>query len=295
MKVFVSWSGSASRLVAEALHWWIPKVLQGVVPFISAKDIDKGSNWTVELARQLEEAQFGIICVTQENRNSPWLNYETGAITGSVESRVCPVLFELAKTEVDPPLAQLQLTSLDLEDIFLMMRSMNAVAGTNLSEHDLRDAVEIWWPKLEERLAVVPQGMTGVPASTPPEPEQPKVSDRELLEELLDLVRNLRRDVSPTRRQDGDPRRDEAGSTHLPRMSNYMTRLSREGLKIQEATSTSRLVIFTVTHVPEPLPGQAHNILSEIAREMKRQVIVEGTDGTEIEFDAHGYSLTPPF
>ena len=37
MKIFISWSGTTSRAVAEALHAWLPKVLQGVEPFLSAR------------------------------------------------------------------------------------------------------------------------------------------------------------------------------------------------------------------------------------------------------------------
>lgn len=123
MKVFISWSGARSRAVADALHWWFPMVLQNVVPFVSAKDIDKGSNWTVELARELETTQFGVVCLTRENLNSPWLHYEVGAITKSVASRVCPILFGVSKSDVGSPLNQLQLTDLDQEDILRRDRS----------------------------------------------------------------------------------------------------------------------------------------------------------------------------
>ena len=28
MKVFISWSGDRSKQLAEAIHWWLPKVLK---------------------------------------------------------------------------------------------------------------------------------------------------------------------------------------------------------------------------------------------------------------------------
>ncbi len=199
MKVFISWSGTTSRAVAEALHWWLPKVLQGIKPFVSAKDIDKGSNWTVELARELEETQFGVICVTPDNLGSPWLNYETGAITRSVESRVCPVLHGVRKGEVAPPLGQLQLTDFDKDDVLLMMASMNAVAGDLLSETDLADAVDMWWPRLEVRLNAITPATAAAPVLTVThEPDPPKSSQQEMLEQLLELVRRIERRVAPT-------------------------------------------------------------------------------------------------
>lgn len=125
MKVFISWSGVASRSLALALADWLPKVIQGLVPFVSAKDIDKGANWGIELARELADADFGIVCLTPDNLASPWLNYEAGAITTSVSSRVCPILLGVDKSEAKPPISQLQMTSIEVGEFVLLMQSIN--------------------------------------------------------------------------------------------------------------------------------------------------------------------------
>jgi hypothetical protein len=192
MKVFISWSGTSSRLIAEAFSDWLPKVIQGIDPFVSAKDIDKGANWTVELSRELETAEFGIICLAPDNLLSPWLNYEAGAITRSVDSRVCPVLFGVKKTDVKPPMSQLQLTLLEKEEVHALMASVNKAAGSSLRPEAVREAVEVWWPRLEAAISKV-----NVPASpdrskTPaPEPAKPVVDVGEMMEEMLHRIRNL--------------------------------------------------------------------------------------------------------
>lgn len=193
MKVFISWSGVTSRLIAEALHWWFPKVIQGTIPFVSAKDIDKGSNWTVQLTKELETTDFGVVCLTAENLTSPWLNYEAGAITKSVDSRVCPILFDVKKNEVKAPLAQLQLTELEREDILLMMVAMNSVAGSPLAAEDLREAVEIWWPKLEERISLISPSSPADPQKDNLEPAKPAPTSEEMLAEILEVVRRFDR------------------------------------------------------------------------------------------------------
>ena len=74
MKVFLSWSGKTSREVAQAFHDWLPFVIQAVRPFISTGDIDKGKRWTDVLASELNETGYGILVVTPDNMDKPWLH-----------------------------------------------------------------------------------------------------------------------------------------------------------------------------------------------------------------------------
>jgi TIR domain len=76
MKVFISWSGEKSRKVAAALHAWLPYIIQAVKPIMSSRDISKGDRWSDVLARELEDTQFGIVCLTPSNIKASWLNFE---------------------------------------------------------------------------------------------------------------------------------------------------------------------------------------------------------------------------
>jgi len=53
VKIFISWSGSLSRRVAEILRDWLPNVLQAVEPYVSSEDIDKGARWSVDISNEL--------------------------------------------------------------------------------------------------------------------------------------------------------------------------------------------------------------------------------------------------
>lgn len=109
MKVFLSWSGEKSRAVAEALRDWLPYVIQEVEPFMSSEDIVAGARWQDELATQLDESRFGILCVTQDNQSAPWLNFEAGAIAKQLGlNRVVPLAIDLRLAELRPPLGQFQ-------------------------------------------------------------------------------------------------------------------------------------------------------------------------------------------
>jgi TIR domain len=85
MKVFISWSGGVSHRVAVALRDWLPYVLQSVDPYVSSEDIEKGARWSNEVGRELESTSYGILCVTRENLDSRWLNFEAGALSKSMD------------------------------------------------------------------------------------------------------------------------------------------------------------------------------------------------------------------
>ncbi len=57
MKLFISWSGSLSRKLGEALRLWFPAVIQSIKPYFTPSDIDKGARWNNEIAKELETSE----------------------------------------------------------------------------------------------------------------------------------------------------------------------------------------------------------------------------------------------
>ena len=83
--VFITWSGNRSKHVAMALRALLATVIQAAKPFMSKADIDKGSRWHLELAKALEATKVGIICLTPENPSAPWLLFESGALSKTMD------------------------------------------------------------------------------------------------------------------------------------------------------------------------------------------------------------------
>ncbi len=77
--------------------------------FIS-NHIDAGETWARRLENELEESQFGVLCLTQENFEAPWLLFEDRAIAKKFGSaRVVPYLIDELPAAADrSPLAQFQ-------------------------------------------------------------------------------------------------------------------------------------------------------------------------------------------
>lgn len=186
MKVFISWSGERSRLVAEALRYWLPKVIQAIQPWMSSSDIEKGTRWRTDIASELEQSSIGIICLTPENLSSTWLHFESGALSKQQQNTyVCTFLYGLEPADIREPLAQFQTTKSQLEDVRKLIQTINNALGENkLLGSEVNESFDVWWPKLQERLSSIPE-----PQSSP----QPQRDDREILEEILELIRSQAR------------------------------------------------------------------------------------------------------
>ncbi|WP_275629827.1 TIR domain-containing protein [Pseudomonas sp. 273] len=187
MKVFLSWSGPTSHTIAKILRDWLPSVIQSIEPYVSSEDIDKGARWSSDIAGELDSSSYGIICLTPDNVNAPWINFEAGALGKSVDkSRVSPVLFRLKKSELKGPLVQFQATVFEKDDVLKLMQSVNsALPEHSLDPVRLEKAFATWWPELESQL----NGIANAP--TEPEPQHKLIPDEisSVLEELIDLTR----------------------------------------------------------------------------------------------------------
>lgn len=154
MKVFLSWSGHKSHEVALAFRDWLPSVIQTIEPYVSSEDIDKGARWSTDIAKELEDSTYGILCVTKENIESPWLLFEAGALSKMMDkSSVCPFVFDLKRAEVRGPILQFQSTIFEKGDVKKLITSINkACEETALKEDLLLKTFDVWWPKLEQDL-----------------------------------------------------------------------------------------------------------------------------------------------
>ena len=86
MKVFISWSGDTSRMIADEIRKWLPGVLQAVKPYFSPDDIAKGTRWESEISKELEASSVGLLVITPDNIQAPWLMFEAGALAKNLGS-----------------------------------------------------------------------------------------------------------------------------------------------------------------------------------------------------------------
>lgn len=188
MKVFISWSGEKSRQVANAVQSWLTFVHQGVETWVSTKDIHVGDRWANEIESGLTDAAYGIICVTPDNVNSKWINFEAGAISkkiGTTSSKVAVLLIDFdSEADLEMPLSQFHAVMMTRAGFDDLATSINAaIEGNVRTAEAVLKATELAWSSLEHEL-----NSTKV---AEPDPKKRRRTDKELLEEILIRVREM--------------------------------------------------------------------------------------------------------
>lgn len=154
---------------------------------MSSEDVEKGARWAGDIASQLREARVGILCLTHENLHAPWLLFEAGALSKTLDSTfVIPYLFQLVPSDLEGPLVQFQAAVANEGDTLRMIQTINGALGASgLTDATVQRFFSKWWPDLVARLDAIPKSDRA---------RQIARSDRALLEEILEVVRDLNRD-----------------------------------------------------------------------------------------------------
>lgn len=152
MRIFLSWSGELSKKIAEKLNKWLPYIIQSIEIFYSAEDIEKGEQWNEKLSSELDESDFGIVCLTSENINSPWIHFEAGALSRKLGSKVATVMFDADSCCIQGPLSRFQSTKFEEEDFYRLIATINKNIKNPLEKDILKTVFEKMWNEIYEEI-----------------------------------------------------------------------------------------------------------------------------------------------
>lgn len=187
MKIFISWSGNYSKECAEILRDWIKCTLQASEPWISSQDIAKGSLWFDEISDQLKDTKIGIVCLTKNNKEKPWILFEAGALAKGISTnRVCTFLINLKPSDLEAPLSQFNHTAPNREDMKSLLVTINNELGENALKDNIIDQIfDTYWPSFEDKFKKL------VDSEPPINTDKPTRSKDEILEEILYTTRTM--------------------------------------------------------------------------------------------------------
>jgi len=151
--VFISWSGERSRAVAEGLYDALSNAMPHIPFRLSSQDVRAGRLWMEELSGLLEGSDFGVLCLTPENRRAPWVLFEAGAISKGVgRSCVVPYVLDFPIQALEFPLAAFQAVPANKDGTHELIKSLNQAFALAVPADRLERIFETHWPGLKERL-----------------------------------------------------------------------------------------------------------------------------------------------
>lgn len=264
MKVFISWSGSRSKSLANSLRDWLPLTLNYVKPWVSDKDIGAGDRWAQSISGELETSNFGIICITPENLQSEWILFEAGALSKSMlDAKVIPLLYGLELSDLSGPLSQFQAQKVEQQGIMEIVRAINKVADNAVNEDIIARIVPPLWPTLQQGLEKIPD--------TQPE-EKHMRPQHEILEELVSGVRGLN-----SRMRDFDPEMLDRERFYRKRKMRFHPRMFEEfSYASREIGDAPTALLLMAGYLKEDFPW-----LTELLTESYREIRDGGTEVAE--------------
>lgn len=210
-KLFISWAKDPAKQYALALSDWLRDVFDSLETWTSQADLMPGERSLAEIDKRLQEAVAGVVVVTPENQNEPWLSFEAGYLAchvGNGARRVIPLTMDgLKPGDLTGPLGMLQGVQFGRDGVKQLLESLCEVVGLDKGRADRK--MDAFWDRLESRIADLANSRT-VPARV-----QKRSSD-DKIDEILTTVRDMRDDMDRQRmREDRDRRAREAVAASL--------------------------------------------------------------------------------
>ena len=184
MKVFVSWSGKLSQQVAEELKKWLQQCIQSLEVFYSDQDIEKGDVWGTKVSEELRDTNFGIVCLTQENISAPWIHFEAGALSKMLDSKVATLTINVNFADIKGPLSSFQGTKLEKDEMYKLLKSINASLEKPLTENVLKNSFDAFWNNFYESVSNIINNY-----DDGEDKKNLKINVPEVVEEILQIVK----------------------------------------------------------------------------------------------------------
>ncbi|WP_317203837.1 hypothetical protein [Janthinobacterium sp.] len=160
-------------------------MIQATQPWISTRGIDRGALWFSSINDELKDTTVGIVCLTHENKNKPWILFEAGALAkGLANSRVCTFLVDLEPKDLQDPLAQFNHTFPTKDGLWSLVVTLNNSIATPLEQGILVQVFETNWPQFDKKF-------NDLLAQNPQEGVVEVRSNDSMLEEILASTRGL--------------------------------------------------------------------------------------------------------
>ncbi len=158
MKVYIIYSGNASKMIAEALRVALSAIIQSNQYFLAHYDIPPGKDWRSYIQAELETSLFGIACMTSENIDNTWMHFEAGAM--STKAGVIPYLTGIESNMLHSTIQNLQNLVADKNGTKHLAKMINSYSNPSLETETLEASFEGQWPLLDLKITKALEQLT---------------------------------------------------------------------------------------------------------------------------------------
>lgn len=245
MNIFISWSGEKSKKVAELLSSWLPVLLQEIKPWISTRDIQSGSSWFLEINKKIAASSAGIICVTSDNLESRWLNFEAGALVKDLNtSCVIPYLIDIEPSDLGNPLNNLNAVTHKKDHFLKMILDLNSLLDKKITKDVIQKTFEKFWPDIEKVFSEIIESKKKSKKSSKKTNESSDNCEN-ILHEIKEIKKHLSRIEGPSINPNNDYTLEKSKVSFIIETKEYPR------VKIV----TDRFHLFDIKASPEKEPG----------------------------------------
>lgn len=151
--IFLSWSGEESKKIAKKLKEELLYFFDNRIDvFFSAADIPSGTEWFAKIKTELQKCQVGILCITKENFDSPWINFESGAMI-ACNIDVIPVLFGASRLSYKSPMDSINNITFEKEEFCKFMQNLNKELGAIIPQDTIEKKARQLFSSLKGKIA----------------------------------------------------------------------------------------------------------------------------------------------
>ncbi|WPK65534.1 toll/interleukin-1 receptor domain-containing protein [Akkermansia muciniphila] len=132
--IFISWKGEEELYLATLLKNWLEKFFQLEV-FISVYKCPNESDWQQTIRDAVGQSDFGIVMLSERNKEAPWIMYETGLLDATHKyDKLAPVLIDVEVRQQPEILRTRQVYKFDEEGIMQLFRRIKNNINPNERE-----------------------------------------------------------------------------------------------------------------------------------------------------------------
>ncbi len=183
--IFISWSGERSRQIGVLLRDWLPTIIPSATPWMSSEDISKGGAWATDIRKKLQQCTIGILVITPDNKDKPWVLFEAGALEKTEDTALRCVLLDGIDPPLAGPLGQFQATIINSSDIKKLCLDIHNKIANNLDTSRSEKIFDKFWPDFIDAYGKIKENTL----TQDHQDQQPKEID--LIRDILNTVRTI--------------------------------------------------------------------------------------------------------